>query len=209
LASASARRAPGVEPVSSAAVTLSPPSSDWIVAKCWSASVSVGAISAACIPWSTARSIAAKATTVLPDPTSPISRRCMGRERAMSPWIASSARSWSPVGVKGRPSCSQRSVSGAGPSRAAAVSAAVAPRRRRSSGELKQQQLVEGQAPPPAGRIAVVRESGRRPAPPGRSASPSSTRRRAGSGSSTSRSAPACSRTIARICVEVIPSEAG
>ena len=70
----------GVEPVSSAAVTLSPPSSDWIVAKCWSASVSVGAIRAACIPWSTARSIAARATTVLPEPTSPISRRCMGRD---------------------------------------------------------------------------------------------------------------------------------
>ena len=80
----------------------------------------------------------------------------MGRERAMSPWIASSARSWSPVGVKGRPSCSQRSVSGAGPSRRRRRLGGVAPRPAAQQGELKQQQLVEGQAPPPAGRVAVV-----------------------------------------------------
>ena len=46
---------------------------------CCSASVSVGAISAAWAPFSTARSMAARATTVLPDPTSPISSRCIGR----------------------------------------------------------------------------------------------------------------------------------
>ena len=37
-----------------------------------------GAISAACMPASATRSIAYSATTVFPDPTSPISRRCIG-----------------------------------------------------------------------------------------------------------------------------------
>ena len=71
--------AAGREPVSSAACTSSPGISFCSVAKCCSASVSVGAISAAWPPDSTARSIAYSATTVLPEPTSPISSRCIGR----------------------------------------------------------------------------------------------------------------------------------
>ena len=67
----------GVAPTSSATATGSPPSRRCRVAKCCSASVSVGAISAACAPCSTARSIAYSATTVLPLPTSPISSRCI------------------------------------------------------------------------------------------------------------------------------------
>ena len=58
LPSRSVRRAPGVEPVSSAAWTSAPGISACSVAKCCSASVSVGAISAAWAPDSTARSIA-------------------------------------------------------------------------------------------------------------------------------------------------------
>ena len=54
----SLRREAGVEPVSSATGVVAPGMSAWTVAKCCSASVSVGAISAACIPCSTARSIA-------------------------------------------------------------------------------------------------------------------------------------------------------
>ena len=57
------------------------------VAKCCSASVSVGAMKTACMSCSTARSIACSATTVLPEPTSPISRRCIGRG-----WASSSSR---------------------------------------------------------------------------------------------------------------------
>ena len=80
--SRSLRRPCGVEPVSSAAWTSSPGISFWSVAKCCSASVSVGAINAAWPPDSTARSIAYSATTVLPEPTSPISSRCIGRSWA-------------------------------------------------------------------------------------------------------------------------------
>ncbi len=68
--------------MSSAACTSSPGISAWSVAKCCSASVSVGAISAAWPPDSTARSIAYSATTVLPEPTSPIRSRCIGRSRS-------------------------------------------------------------------------------------------------------------------------------
>ena len=49
-----------------------------IVRKCCSASVSVGAMSAPWRPLSTARRSAYSATTVLPEPTSPWSRRCIG-----------------------------------------------------------------------------------------------------------------------------------
>ena len=37
------------------------------------------------------------ATAVLPDPTSPWSRRCMGWGEAMSARISAMARSWAPV----------------------------------------------------------------------------------------------------------------
>ena len=94
--SAPARRSPGGRGSRGGARRSSSPSaarrvirptpgiSDWSVAKCCSASVSVGAISAAWPPCSTARSIACSATTVLPEPTSPISSRCIGRSRARS-----------------------------------------------------------------------------------------------------------------------------
>ncbi len=82
----------GVEPLSNAAATGSAPSRRWIVAKCCSASVSVGAINAAWRPCSTARSIAYSATTVLPLPTSPISSRCIGKTCARSSRISAIAR---------------------------------------------------------------------------------------------------------------------
>ncbi len=58
---------------------------------CCAASTSVGASSAACPPASMAASIARRATTVLPEPTSPCSSRCIGRSDA------SSAVSTSPI----------------------------------------------------------------------------------------------------------------
>ena len=51
---------------------------------CWVASTSVGASSAAWPPESTTASIARSATTVLPEPTSPCSSRCIGLGRASS-----------------------------------------------------------------------------------------------------------------------------
>ena len=126
----SRRRAAGVEPVSSAAGTASPGISAWSVAKCCSASVSVGAISAACMPCSTARSIACRATTVLPEPTSPISRRCIGRSPARSASIFLDRVAL----VAGRRERQQRlaasaAVSEGSPSRTAACGD-LAPRRR-------------------------------------------------------------------------------
>ena len=103
------------------------------MAKCCSASVSVGAISAAWPPDSTARSIAYSATTVLPEPTSPISSRCIGRSRSSSASIVSIAFCWSPVGANGSESASQRAVSSPGGSSGAAREPSRRRARRRSS----------------------------------------------------------------------------
>ena len=84
------------------------------VPKCCSASVSVGAISAACLPASAARSIAYRATSVLPEPTSPISSRCIGESVARSASISSKAASWSAVGSNGRDSSQAPTASPAG-----------------------------------------------------------------------------------------------
>ena len=54
------------------------------VAKCCSASSSVGAMNAAWQPFSIATSAANSATMVLPLPTSPCTRRCIGCGRARS-----------------------------------------------------------------------------------------------------------------------------
>ena len=57
---------------------------------------------AAWYPFSQAVSIAAMDTTVLPLPTSPCSRRCMGEGLAMSPWISPITRFCASVSPKGR-----------------------------------------------------------------------------------------------------------
>jgi len=72
-----------------------------MVAKCWRASTSVGAISAVWLPIPTARVMARNATTVLPLPTSPWSNRSMRTGAAMSVVISSSAWVWAPVRVNG------------------------------------------------------------------------------------------------------------
>ena len=71
------------------------------VSKCWRASISVGASIATCAPASTARSMASSATTVLPEPTSPCSRRSIGASCARSPSISSTLRFWAPVSGNG------------------------------------------------------------------------------------------------------------
>ena len=84
-----------IEPVSSATLvprsappsiprSASGPSSSVIDRRCCCARTSVGASRAACPPASTTVSMARSATTVLPDPTSPCSSRCMGCSWASS-----------------------------------------------------------------------------------------------------------------------------
>ena len=110
--SGSVRWALVIEPVSSStpAPPIIPPSASspsmavierWC---CW-ASTSVGARSAAWPPESTTRSIARSATRVLPEPTSPWSRRFIGCGWARScsiwaptsrcPWVSSNGSRWS------------------------------------------------------------------------------------------------------------------
>ena len=96
--------------MSSANGIASPASSVPRVAACCSARVSVGAIIAAWWPAASARSIAYTATTVLPEPTSPMSRRCIGRVPARSASIAAKASRWPSVGANGS-DASQRSTS--------------------------------------------------------------------------------------------------
>ena len=88
-----------------------------ILAKCCSARISVGAISAHCQPASMARHAARAETTVLPEPTSPCSRRCMGTARARSAAISSPTRRWAEVRLKGS-TASNCSCSGKAPSAA-------------------------------------------------------------------------------------------
>ena len=71
-------------------------------AACCSASTSVGAISAPWCPPCTAASSALTATSVLPAPTSPCSRRCIGCGPARSASISAIARRCAPVSSNGR-----------------------------------------------------------------------------------------------------------
>ncbi len=205
LLSVSARRFAVVEPVRSAVRTASPGRSAWSVAKCCSASTSVGAMKTACASCSTARRIACSATTVLPEPTSPMSRRCIGRGAASSPSSTAIAARWSPVSVNGSSSSRQRTVSDGGWSSTCAVPAArrCARRRRSESCASRSSSKASRRRPPSrspacAATIAAAR-SGR----------PARCRARAGSGSTASCAASRCARTSARICVEDKPIVAG
>ena len=137
--------------------TESPSSRRRTAEACCSASTSVGAISAPWWPPSTATSRAATATTVLPEPTSPCSSRCMGSGPARSSRMAAMARRWAAVGLKGRPSTNRSSRVGDPSSRAttcrmpraSSLQAALA----QHQGQLQAEQLVEGQAA--AGRLAL------------------------------------------------------
>ena len=66
---------------------------------CWASTV-VGTSTATWYPSATALNAARRATSVLPKPTSPATRRSMGRWRSMSFFTSSMARSWSAVSSK-------------------------------------------------------------------------------------------------------------
>ena len=79
-------------PLSQAVVMPSGASQPTSLAKCCSARISVGAISAHCQPLWMAMAAASAATTVLPEPTSPCSSRCIGTVALASPSPSTLAR---------------------------------------------------------------------------------------------------------------------
>ncbi len=99
----------GLSPPSTASSWRLSRSRSWrIETRCCSARTSVGAIRAPWRPPSIAASNAVSATMVLPDPTSPWSRRCIGSGDDMSPAISPSTRRWAPVSVKRCPARKRR-----------------------------------------------------------------------------------------------------
>jgi hypothetical protein len=95
--SASRLSADDWDPLTSVTSWPSGPSSAVSVAACWRASRSVGASSAAWPPVSATNAMAAAATAVLPEPTSPCNSRSIGRAFARSDRTAASALIWSGV----------------------------------------------------------------------------------------------------------------
>ena len=71
---------------------------------CWVTSRVVGASTATCLPSWIALNAARMATSVLPKPTSPHSRRSIGYGRSMSTLTSSMAVRWSGVSTNGNPS---------------------------------------------------------------------------------------------------------
>ena len=78
------------------------------VRSCCSLSTVVGTSTATCRPASTALKAARIATSVLPKPTSPQTRRSIGRARCMSRLVASIALSWSSVSSQGNSASNSR-----------------------------------------------------------------------------------------------------
>ena len=100
--STSLRRLPLTMPVSSSTLTGRLPRKPRSVCKCCSASISVGAIRQAWYPLSMAKSIAMRATRVLPEPTSPCSSRFICSPDTKSARISCITRFWALVSGKGR-----------------------------------------------------------------------------------------------------------
>ena len=149
--SSSRRRAALVEPVRSSTGS-GPPSSESSVRWCCSASVSVGAMSAAWAPFSTARSMAASATTVLPDPDLP-HQQPLHRPLAREVGVDLVDRPLLVAGELERqrpaPAVHHHAARVERPRPAALAPGPPAPRHR----ELEQEQLLEREAPP---RVALV-----------------------------------------------------
>ena len=149
---ASLRSFAPIVPVSSTGSNRDGSSRRAMFRKCCSASSSVGDITAACSPFSIATSAASSATMVLPEPTSPCSRRFIGRGRCRSSTISLSACRWSPVRRNGSTSSAARRIRS---STAMVVGLAqrvgLAPLQRQA--ELKHEELLEDQ--PPLGRRPV------------------------------------------------------
>ena len=98
----SLRALPFTLPVRSSTVTGKGESSSLMVAKCCSASISVGAMMHAWKPLSRARRQQSKATMVLPQPTSPCNRRFICRPLPTSRRISRITRFCASVSSKGR-----------------------------------------------------------------------------------------------------------
>ena len=101
-ASTCLRARPVTLPASQATRTPSGSSQPRRLLRCCSASSSVGAINAACLPVSTASIAASAATTVLPLPTSPCTSRSIGDGRPRSARISSKTRCWADVSTNGK-----------------------------------------------------------------------------------------------------------
>ena len=71
------------------------------VCSCCSVRISVGAMKALWQSFSCANQMHAAATSVLPEPTSPCTRRLIGTPEIMSCTAAATARRCAPVGEKG------------------------------------------------------------------------------------------------------------
>ena len=78
------------------------------VSKCWKTKIVVGARTATCLESHTALKAARMATSVLPYPTSPHSRRSIGAERSMSRLMSAMAMIWSGVSVNSKASSNSR-----------------------------------------------------------------------------------------------------
>ncbi len=113
--------------------SASGPSSSRSVRRCWAASTSVGASSAAWPPASTTWSMARSATTVLPEPTSPCSRRCIGCSAARSAAISAPTSRCPAVSVNGSRASNASSSPPPAAGRATPGRAAASARRRASA----------------------------------------------------------------------------
>ncbi|KAG1436447.1 hypothetical protein G6F56_013552 [Rhizopus delemar] len=96
-----ARALPVTLPASQAMRTPSGSSQPRRLLRCCSASSSVGAANATCLPCSTASIAASAATTVLPEPTSPCTSRSIGLGRDRSSRICLNTRACAPVSANG------------------------------------------------------------------------------------------------------------
>ena len=199
--------AAGVEPVSSAAGTASPGSSAWSVAKCCSASVSVGAMSAACQPVLDGAQHREERDDRLARPDlahqQPLHRPAAGQVRVdrlhRGPLVVRRREGQQLVqparaSASSRPSSARRVEASRGGARGGAAGRAgrAAARRR-----------------PGAGGRPRGRRRGRRPAPRGGRAAPRRPAAGPGSGSGAARDRVRWARTSARIWVEDRPSVAG
>ena len=97
--------------------------------RCWRASTVVGAATATCLPASAAAAAARRATSVLPNPTSPHTSRSIGRPEARSARASAMARAWSGVSENGKRATNRSKAC----RRGASFGAVVASRARASS----------------------------------------------------------------------------
>ncbi len=159
----------------------------WVIERwcCW-ARTSVGASRAACPPESTTVSIARSATTVLPEPTSPCSSRCIGCACSRSSSMARLTATWPSVRANGsRASNASRTPARPDPARHRRLGGDLGPTA--GQRDLEEERLLEAHALLGARRCPLARWGGAAPSAPRRAASAragSAPARGSGSGSS-------------------------